>query len=219
LQIVGTSIMSNECYLCDGSGSWVDVEASQTVICPVCYPIEASNQSTSRVDLPRWYQSYWYSMPAKYYGLSFQVNPWLLIIHSGARAAGVAEYMVAPGDNRQVSTQFSWSITQNALVQQVPISNVAWHVKNKCTYRNQNRLNYCSIGIELPGPWDKKRTDEELGILRDTVIKLVELMPSLRYCVGHGDIDERKKDPGPYMKWSILNGLGLSGPNVKPIII
>ena len=74
------------------------------------------------------------------------------------------------------------------------------------------RLNFCSIGIELPGPYDKKRGSEEFGIFRHTVEALLNIMPSLKVCVRHKDIDESKKDPGDGFSWEWVKGFGLDTP-------
>lgn len=205
---------NRDCWLCGGHGGWEDHEAKQTIICPICNPQKAEHQSLARVDASSWCPQFWTEMKAAHIGPRFQTLPWLLVIHSGSISPGVAEYIHDPGDNRTVSAHLSWSILHNNLVQQVPFTHVAWHVKNNCKYNNNTRLNYCSIAIELPGPWDKKRDDREHDILRASVVYLLELMPSLKHCVGHQDIDPgRKKDPGPHFKWSVLKDLGLIGPH------
>lgn len=195
------------CWLCDGSGRWDCHASQQTLICPVCRPQEAEHQALAQQDLPTWHPSLWTQLEARHYGPRFQVEPWLLVIHSGAIGDGVAEYLANPGDGRKVSAHISWSRQYRGFVQQVPLSHVAWHCGGS-RYNGQGRLNQQSIGIELPGPWDKERGDDELGLLRETVIGLLGILP-LTTVVRHSDIDNRKKDPGPGFRWDCLAGLGL----------
>jgi AmpD protein len=110
----------------------------------------------------------------------------------------------------KVSAHISWSGKIDGFVQCVPFSHVAWHCGGS-RFRGERKLNFCSIGIELPGPWEKDR-DEELPILRETVENIMGIIPSIKVAVRHSDIDSRKKDPGPGFDWACLRDLGLELP-------
>jgi N-acetyl-anhydromuramyl-L-alanine amidase AmpD len=195
------------CLLCNDEGYIEDPVAQQTIACPICRYSEAKEQAEN-AGLPRWVSSRWGRMPARFYGPRFQYPPWLIVIHSGATSDNVAEYIAAPGDGRYVSAHISWSRRERMYVQQVPLCNVAWHCGGS-RFRGNSKLNYCSIGIELPGPWDKERSQEEHESVRQTVIYLQEQLPSLAVVVPHSGIDRSRKDPGPGFDPSCLADLGL----------
>lgn len=159
------------------------------------------------MELPGWLASR-EQLPAKHYGPRFQAEPWLLVIHSGELGPGVAEYFAEPGDGRLVSAHFAWSKQLYGFAQCVPLSHVAWHCGGS-RYKGRGKLNFCSIGVELPGPWDKARDEIELGELRRLAQDLILAVPSLRVAVRHSDIDQQKKDPGPGFRWGCVDGLGL----------
>jgi len=202
------------CPICGGKGSWMDPCKMQTVLCYLCKPNQAEHQALARISLPMWMPDYWQKMPAIYYGPLFQIDPWLLVIHSGQTSDGVAEYLSSISDGRRVSAHISWSRSKKDFVQQVPIRNVAWHCGGS-RYLGQRKLNFCSIGIELPGPWDKGRDEKEHRMLAETIACLCACVPTLTTMVGHADIDANKKDPGPGLNWHYFDDLGLKMPFVS----
>jgi N-acetyl-anhydromuramyl-L-alanine amidase AmpD len=147
-------------------------------------------------------------LPAKYHGRKFRKIPWLVVIHSGSFSDNVAEYLHAPPDGRKVSTHFSWSRKKGYFVQQVDLDTVAWHVGGS-RFRGQGRLNWCSIGIELPGPWRQSpRPMVQRDLLRSLLGNLKDAMPCLDTLTAHQFIDENKRDPGPGVDASWFEGLG-----------
>jgi N-acetyl-anhydromuramyl-L-alanine amidase AmpD len=204
------------CFFCGGSGYWQDDERKQTLFCPICRSEPAEMQARSCSFIDTWCSDSWPEMPAKHWGPMFQINPNLLVIHSGSKSEGVAEFFqkigqVKYGDRMvKVSTHLAWC-ADGFFCQCVPFDRVAWHCGGS-RFRGERRLNFLSIGIELPGPWDGDRSDAQLKTLRKTVRRLKEIVPSLLTVVRHSDIDARKRDPGPGFKWECLDGLGLNMP-------
>ncbi len=199
--------MTLPCYLCNDKGRYENELAQQTLICPLCHPIEAEQQALSIVNLPSW-GPYWTTMKAAKYGPLFQVLPNLIVLHSGSKTDCVAEYFARKNIARSVSAHFAWSRHYGTLVQCVPLNKVAWHAGGS-KYKGKGGVNWHSIGVELPGPWDKLRGHDEVGILRETIIHLMELVPSVTHITRHSDINPNKKDPGPGFDWSMLDGLDL----------
>jgi hypothetical protein len=206
-----------KCWFCDEEESGFWSANNQTLLCPICKPVQAEHQARARmIHLPAWGESHWPVLRAKFYGPRFQVEPWLLVIHSGSRTAGVAEFFHETGfvknKGKIIKVSAHVNSSKDGFKQGVPFNHVAWHCGGS-RYRGQNRLNFCSIGIELPGPWDKDRGDEKEGIC-NCVENICNMMPSLKTVVRHSDIDPRKEDPGPgfKMKWLKFTGLKLLTP-------
>ena len=200
-----------DCPLCEGRGGWTDHIAEQTIICHLCRPTDAS-KALPAMRNPGFVTSRWTTLECKKYGPRFQVAPWLLVLHSGSRAPNVGEYFHDLPDGRVVSAHINWTERENGFTQGVPLNTVAWHVggsRLRLQGQVNRKLNFCSIGIELPGPWNKVRPETELDALRETVIYLLEYVPSLKFVTRHQDIDSGKRDPGPGFKWDCLADLGL----------
>jgi hypothetical protein len=199
-----------KCNFCRDLGYWEDTVNNKTEGCPFCV---ATNYSALTTECG-WHTERWNKVEAKYYGPLFQVDPWLLVIHSGATSGNVAEFFQKTGYVKygsrkvKVSAHINWSKTINKFAQSVPFSNVAWHVGG-ARFQGHRRLNFQSIGMELPGPWDKKRDQYELDLVRESIVYIMEYVPTITTVVRHSDIDSRKKDPGPGFIWDCLDGLGL----------
>jgi N-acetyl-anhydromuramyl-L-alanine amidase AmpD len=207
--------MESNCWLCSGSGFWVDTVSEQTMICHLCRPAEAGHQALIKNSFDRWYPSMWPRIDAKHYGPKFQQDPWLLVVHSGAVSDGVAEYFSNPRDGRKVSTHLAWSRKYNGFAQCVPLANVGWHVGGSI-FRSNDRLNFCSIGIELPGPCDGSRDDRQRKLFAESISVLIGLVPSLKIAVRHSDIDPSRRDPGDGFDWGWFDGIsGLRLPFVS----
>lgn len=156
-----------------------------------------------------WVPQAWPIIQAVHYGPRFRIDPVFLIIHSGDKRANVAEYFSVA--TRQASTHLAWSATYEQFAQCVPLSHVAWGAAG-AVYKGLNDLNFRSIQVELPGPWDHPRNDGQLKHLH-TVAKTLKLMiPSLRIALRHSDVEADRKDPGPGFKWECLDGLGYEMP-------
>ena len=111
------------------------------------------------------------------------------MIHSGARAEGVAEYAELEPDGRRISYHLAWSKNYRQFVQMVPLTHRAWHAG-----REGNHW----IGIALMGPWHlDPRTPEERHEFRRVLGILLDAMPCLIYWCRHSDINQHKRDPGP----------------------
>jgi N-acetyl-anhydromuramyl-L-alanine amidase AmpD len=134
--------------------------------------------------------------------------PDLIVIHSGARGAGVAEYLSSCGDGREVSAHFSWSSTRGGFVQQVSLKREAWHAGGSLFF-GQGGINMRSIGIELPGPWDwNPRPDDQKDKLRALLAALKSSLASLKIITAHSFIATNRRDPGPGVNASWFDGLG-----------
>jgi N-acetyl-anhydromuramyl-L-alanine amidase AmpD len=142
------------------------------------------------------------------YGKPFKESPVLVVIHSGATAPGVAEYLNRVPDGRKVSAHFSWSSRRGLFVQQVELGRESWHAGG--TTWLGRRTNSVSISVELPGPWrTNPRSPRERELLRELLRALCPALPSLRWVVGHEHLSSAKRDPGPGVGSDWFEGLGL----------
>lgn len=88
-----------------------------------------------------------------------------------------------------------------ALIQFVPTTQRAWHAGQSC-WRDRERCNDFSIGIELEGSGSVPFTEAQYQCLATLNRALKQRHPTLRELTGHEDIaPERKQDPGPYFDW------------------
>ena len=128
--------------------------------------------------------------------------PDVLVVHSGAIGENVAEYLAKPDLSRYVSSHFSWAGKQDRFVQQVPLSHIAWHCRG---------LNGRSIGVELSGPYtqDPRRETERLQLRGLVVTVQAATMGNLKWWCRHSEWSDSKRDPGPGMLDSWLDGLGM----------
>ena len=95
------------------------------------------------------------------------------------------------------------------LLQFVPLERRAWHAGVSC-YRNQEKCNDFSIGIELEGCDETGFTDEQYEALVTATRCVQALYPAIKQdqIVGHSDIAPgRKTDPGPYFDWDRYRAL------------
>lgn len=198
--------MTYRCGFCNSTGYWQ--HDLQTLYCPFCNTRYAEKQATSMVSLPIWHSAAWPTIEAKYYGPLFQITPWLLVIHSGEKGNNIAKYFHDPEDRRKVSTHLAWDVESNGFAQCVPFENVAWHV-GKSIFRGDPRVNFYSVGIELPADYGQN----ELRALRESVIDMLGFLP-LSTVVCHRDIDSRKRDPIHGFDYNYLDGLDLDFPFV-----
>lgn len=204
------------CNYCEDTGYWIDTANEQTKRCPFCTKLP-----TPSVGLPEW-DSYWPKLECKHKGPSFRTLPWLLVIHSGGKTANVAEFFNKKGSIERkgksplvVSAHINWSKDFEGFTQGVELNRVAWHCGGS-SYNGLKNLNFCSIGIELPGPANRKmRPRKELAAFEETLSILLDLVPSLKVAVRHSDIDLKKVDPGPGFDWDLINSFGLYLPCKK----
>ena len=150
-------------------------------------------------------------MPARYHamGRRYKVPPILLVVHSGARAAGVAEYIARPDLERKVSAHFSWSSKHQGFAQQVGLDRQAWHAGGS-KWRGKGGVNALSVGVELPGPWDMERGPDQRQEWDRLMMWLVQACPSLEFWARHSDIKRGKLDPGPGWDAGWMSGVGLA---------
>jgi hypothetical protein len=202
------------CWLCGGAGGWDDSHAMQSVVCHICRPIEAEIKASKR-PVRGWMDSIWPKMPARYCdGPQFQVEPFLLVIHSASISDNVAEFFRDTGRVRygdrwvKVNAHINWSREHDTYAQSVRLDTVGKHAGGS-VYAGRTKINFCSIGIELP---NKGPPLEHIRVQTINTIKQLKLlMPSLRVAVRHCDIDPRKRDPLRF-DWMWLDGLGLQLP-------
>tara|TARA_B100000925_G_C21745255_1_gene361033 strand:- start:31 stop:558 length:528 start_codon:yes stop_codon:yes gene_type:complete len=89
------------------------------------------------------------------------------------------------------------------IVQFVPFNKRAWHA-GKSHYKGRSNYNDFSIGIELEGSVEDSYTNEQYNKLKNCILLLKELFPSIQdnNILGHSDIAPgRKKDPGLNFSW------------------
>ncbi|MEM7258976.1 MAG: 1,6-anhydro-N-acetylmuramyl-L-alanine amidase AmpD [Pseudomonadota bacterium] len=95
------------------------------------------------------------------------------------------------------------------IVQFVPFNQRAWHAGKSC-YRDRERFNDFSIGIELEGTdWQPYELSQYETLAR-LVLALQKSYPAIvdDNLVGHSTIaPDRKTDPGPSFDWNRLAGL------------
>lgn len=90
------------------------------------------------------------------------------------------------------------------LIQYVAFNKRAWHA-GVSVYKNRQKCNDFSIGIELEGSESQPYTPEQYTQLVSVSKLLIEYYPTLsaQHIVGHSDIAPgRKADPGPYFNWN-----------------
>lgn len=144
----------------------------------------------------------------------------LIVLHSGDRAPGVAEYLAKP-DTRGRSAHFAWSTRYAGLVQMVALDHEAMHAgcgkRDDCRHFGAGRcrggfegrrVNGCSWGIELPGPWNTKRDEDQHEKLVALIGELVQLA-SIEAIVAHSAICKDRHDPGPGLDWARLEKFGV----------
>ena len=149
-------------------------------------------------------------VPGRYQGrgAQFAAAPDLVVIHSGHRSPGVAEYLARPNLERAVSAHFAWSSKRDALVQMEHVDRAAWHAGGS-KFLGAGDANQRSIGIELPGPWHlDPRPDDQREQLRELLTALRPHMAAHCYLTGHEFVRETKRDPGPGVDASWFEGLG-----------
>ena len=89
------------------------------------------------------------------------------------------------------------------IIQFVPFDKRAWHA-GKSSYKGRSNFNNFSIGIELEGSTKDSYTDEQYNNLKNCILFLKELFPSIKdsNILGHSDIAPgRKADPGLNFSW------------------
>ena len=89
------------------------------------------------------------------------------------------------------------------IIQFVPFNKRAWHA-GKSSYKGRSNFNDFSIGIELEGSVNDSFTDEQYSKLKNCILLLKELFPSIKdsNILGHSDIAPgRKTDPGSNFIW------------------
>jgi AmpD protein len=92
------------------------------------------------------------------------------------------------------------------IIQFVPCQMRAWHA-GQSRWRDQERCNDYSVGIELEGCDDMPFTDAQY----ERLVRLLRILKAaypISDVVGHADISPgRKTDPGPFFDWARLHHL------------
>jgi hypothetical protein len=149
-----------------------------------------------------WRPAFWATRRARR-GLS---TPYLMpdpprgiLIHSGDRAAGTAEWCWQ--DEARYWAHFAWWAARGCYVQTDWLDIWAPH---------GGYVNPYAIGIEMPGPAAQNPRPERQRVQTVALVReIVEALPSIRWISGHQWIDEHKTDPGPGVDASWWEGLGL----------
>ena len=106
--------------------------------------------------------------------------------------------------NLKVSAHF-FLRRDGEIIQFVPCTERAWHA-GASTWRERERCNDFSIGIELEGSDNMPFTEAQYAQLAELIQALKAAYPILDI-VGHANIAPgRKTDPGPYFDWERLFG-------------
>jgi N-acetyl-anhydromuramoyl-L-alanine amidase len=95
------------------------------------------------------------------------------------------------------------------ITQYVPFDKRAWHAGNSI-YKEREKCNDYSIGIELEGTEDIPYTNKQYHQLARVIIALIDTYPNLsfKHISGHSDIAPgRKTDPGESFDWAKLSRL------------
>ncbi len=88
------------------------------------------------------------------------------------------------------------------IIQFVPVTMRAWHA-GQSSFRDRERCNDFSIGIELEGSDFEPFTDSQYRQLAKLSCSLQQAMP-LADVTGHEHIAPgRKTDPGPFFEWEV----------------
>lgn len=143
-------------------------------------------------------------MPAKFAGTrgAFQKDPVAIVIHSGAKGRGVAEWFRSKFNRRPYWTMFAWSSRLSGFAQCDGLRQTTGHVGH---WWNDH-----SIGIELPGPWRQDpRSRWQKESLLALIATLVEVYPSIKLITGHEFISPKKRDPGPGVDATWFSDTGL----------
>lgn len=113
-----------------------------------------------------------------------------IILHSGERHDGVAEYAEHEPDGRKISYHFAWSKKHQRLVQMVSLHHRAWHAGPRWNH---------ALGIALSGPWSQEpRRQEEMEDLQMLLAELqIAFGGGLTWWRRHSDVEVGKRDPGP----------------------
>ena len=91
-----------------------------------------------------------------------------------------------------------------SLIQFVPFNKCAWHA-GESNYAGRDSCNEFSIGIELKGSIKEEFTSKQYSVLNDLLYLLKEQYGEMNI-VGHNEIaPNRKKDPGPFFNWDMIN--------------
>ena len=123
-----------------------------------------------------------------------------LIIHSGHRNEGVADYTTNEGDDRRVSCHAAWSKRHQDFVLTVPLTHRASHA---------GAWN-CWYGLALPGPYDQDPRDAgQHEAFRRLIWTWCAVKPGLRFWTRHSIVSDTRHDPGPGFKDSWMEGTGL----------
>ncbi len=90
------------------------------------------------------------------------------------------------------------------IIQYVPFNQAAWHA-GISSFKNRERCNEFSIGIELEGCDFEPFTENQYKQLINITNLLISHYPCIKQgnIVGHSDIAPgRKTDPGPFFAWT-----------------
>lgn len=122
-----------------------------------------------------------------------------LVVHSGARAPGVAEYLA----DHPLSAHVCWSRDHGGLVQQVPLTHRAQHAGPQGN---------SWWGLELSGPYSQ---DPRSNWERAQWVRVMGLWRAAcggrpHYYCRHSDIDPHKRDPGPGFTAEWADAVGLA---------
>lgn len=146
---------------------------------------------------------------AKFAGTAgtFAKMPNMIILHSGVKNEGVAEWFKNPlnrnGTYRKCWTHFAYSNRIKQIAQCDSLLNRGQHVGPF--------WNDCSYGIELPGPYNKEpRSDHEKNECLYTIERILKYNPFIQFITCHKFVETGNRDPGNGVKKEWFDELGLT---------
>lgn len=125
-----------------------------------------------------------------------------IVIHSGWKGRGMAEYIVAhPKDSK--SYHFAWSTTFDGFVQCVSMQDRAYHAGSKGNHW---------LSIALPGPFDQDPRSAHQKMCFSVLMANLRGIWGyhLKYWARHSDFESNRLDPGPGFKSDWLDPFGLT---------
>ncbi len=145
-------------------------------------------------------------LEARVYGEKLKEDPYLLVVHSGAKGRNVAKFIHENRNKKYASYHVAWSENLQEFVQCVPFNRRAYHVKGSLgVFEGRKHVNGFSIGIALPGPYDQEFPDYVKEKFIRAVSDILIEVPTLKIVVRHKDIQKNKKDPGMGFMWNWLD--------------
>ena len=162
-------------------------------------------------------------MKARYFTNEL-ISPKFVIIHHTGSLNDLSQYCANPSDGRQISVHFH--ITRDGVItrytnlinfSEPPRCLRAWHTKSSGRYTshyeykgvNYQKMNSCTIGIELAGTNTSDYTNaqyQSLIWLSRYIMNSWNVLKDPYRWIGHRDVQGDKADPNDKFKWDYFRG-------------